>query len=565
MQPLRLLRTLSYLRPGQVLGRVRFRLYHPHPGQAHLPALALPAGPWRDPARREPSSLGADRVRFLAVEGTVWGAAAWNDPARDKLWLYNLHYFDDLNARDGGRRLDWQRGLIARWVAENPPFSGNGWEPYPTSLRLVNWLKWALAGNRLEPAWAQSLALQARWLRRRLEWHLLGNHLFVNAKALVFAGLCFRGAEADEWLRRGLGILARELPEQVLPDGGQFERSPLYHALALEDLLDLLNLATAVLAGSGPQGRGLDAPLAASLTEAVAAWRRAVGAMRVWLAALCHPDGEIALFNDAALGIAPTPGELDAYARRLGLGAVEPTGQGLTRLDPSGYLRLALGPAVALLDCAPIGPDYLPGHAHADTLSFELSLWARRLVVDTGTDRYGEGAERLRQRGTAAHNTVEIDGTDSSEVWGGFRVARRARPFGLRVAVGAGSLAVECAHDGYRRLPGRPVHRRCWTLTPGGLRIRDEVLGRCRTAVARLHLHPEVRVELDPEGAAGVLWLGGREIRLQTAGATRVRLVPSSYHPQFGVCQRAQCLDLTLGGSVLETHLTWVDDQGPGP
>ena len=82
----------------------------------------------------------------------------------------------------------------------------------------------------------------------------------------------------------------------------------------------------------------------------------------------------------------------------------------------------------ASADVGEIGPDYRPGHAHADTLCFELSVFGQRLVVNSGTSEYGLGAERLRQRGTAAHSTVQIDGADSSEVWSGFRVARRARP-----------------------------------------------------------------------------------------------------------------------------------------
>ena len=81
---------------------------------------------------------------------------------------------------------------------------------------------------------------------------------------------------------------------------------------------------------------------------------------------------------------------------------------------------------MALLDVAPVGPDYLPGHAHADTLSFELSLFGQRVLVNSGTSQYEAGPERSRQRGTAAHNTVIVDGHDSSEVWAGFRVARRA-------------------------------------------------------------------------------------------------------------------------------------------
>src|SRR5690606_37317091 len=94
-------------------------------------------------------------------------------------------------------------------------------------------------------ACVHSLAVQVRWLRRCLEIHLLGNHLIANAKALVFAGLYFSGPEAHRWLATGLRILEREIAEQILPDGGQFERSTMYHALAYEDMLDLVNATTA--------------------------------------------------------------------------------------------------------------------------------------------------------------------------------------------------------------------------------------------------------------------------------------------------------------------------------
>nr|AIA14495.1 Unknown Function [uncultured bacterium] len=172
--------------------------------------------------------LSPTRFRFLNAEREVLTQADWNAAGVDKLWLYNLHYFDDLNAADAGARSAWHRASIEKWIAENPPDTGNGWEPYTLSLRIVNWIKWALAGNALTPTALHSLAVQCRYLSRRLEYHLLGNHLFANAKALVFAGLFFEGPEADAWLRTGLDILRREVPEQVLPDGGHFERSPMY-------------------------------------------------------------------------------------------------------------------------------------------------------------------------------------------------------------------------------------------------------------------------------------------------------------------------------------------------
>jgi len=156
----------------------------------------------------------------------------------------------------------------------------------------------------------------------------------------------------------------------------------------------------------------------------------------------------ISFFNDAALGIAANFAALAAYSERLRIvPSVMATKGRCVHLADSGYVRLQQGNAAALLDVARIGPDYLPGHAHADTLSFELSLFGQRVVVNSGTSQYGLGAERLRQRGTAAHSTVEVDGSDSSEVWGGFRVARRARPFGLVITDEDQGLQVICAHD----------------------------------------------------------------------------------------------------------------------
>ena len=169
---------------------------------------------------------------------------SWIEPPHlSALFLYNLHYFDDLNSQNSSDRTKWHHDLIAHWILENPPAKGKGWDPYPTSLRLTNWIKWSLSGHCLSSEAKQSLFIQTRWLARRLEWHLLGNHLFVNAKALVFSGLFFAGPEAQKWLTKGIKILSKEIPEQILPDGGHFERSPMYHALALEDMVDLVNIS----------------------------------------------------------------------------------------------------------------------------------------------------------------------------------------------------------------------------------------------------------------------------------------------------------------------------------
>ncbi|MDA8381534.1 MAG: alginate lyase family protein [Betaproteobacteria bacterium] len=474
--------------------------------------------------------VSATRFRFLNEEHDLEGPGHWNAPGRAKLWLYNLHYFDDLNAADAERRVAAHERLIARWIAENPPGKGVGWEPYPVSLRIVNWVKWAACGHALSPDAAHSLARQARYLTRRLEYHLLGNHLFANAKALVFAGAFFAGPEADRWMRRGMEILMREVPEQILSDGGHFERSPMYHAIALEDLLDLVNLACA-----GPGAF-------AGWAREIALWRDTAADMLRWLLAMCHPDEEISFFNDAAMGVAASPGELIRYARRLGV-PVAAQGDGVSWLNASGYVRVQKHGAVLIADLAPVGPDYLPGHAHADVLSFELSVNGRRLLVNSGTSCYAGGAQRAWERSTAAHNTVELDGQSSSEVWASFRVARRAYPFDVEVAQSPKGIVIEGAHDGYRRLRGRPVHRRRWLLESERLEIEDRIEGRAARAISRLYLHPEASVVQCPGG--GHVQAAGARARWQALGGD-VSLRTAWWHPEFG---------LSLPSTRIETHM----------
>ena len=521
----RLLRTVRHLQWRQLAGRARFKLLVPRVAPGPAPARRELAGPWVPPARRRASLLGPARLRLLNQDYDL-DVLGWSRADVDHLLRYNAHYFDDLTAVDSASRQAWQRQLLERWIRENPMPRGTGWEPYPVSLRIVNLVKWFAAGIAPEPAWLESLANQARWLRQRLEYHLLGNHLFVNAKALVFAGTFFTGDEADEWRRCGLDILARELPEQVLRDGGQFEGSPMYHALALEDLLDLVNLART--------GGNED------LRRVAPDWEKTAASMLHWLRVMTHPDGGVGLFNDSADGIAPTTDELAGYAARLGIEA--PTlSEGVTALRDSGYIRVARDDLVALLDIAPIGPDYLPGHAHADTLSFELSVAGRRVIVNGGTSRYGVGAERLLERGTAAHSTVEVDGRNSSEVWGGFRVGRRARVREREIQ----GWTVVGAHDGYGWLPGAPLHRRRWDFAPNELRIDDEVGNPALPAVARYIFGHGIELT----ALSANTWTAsadGRALGTFEVLEGRASLTPANHAREFGQVGRVQCLAVQL-------------------
>jgi len=533
--------TLRWLRPQQVYRRVWFRAYRPRPDRRPAPTLRCANGRWTPPIEREPSLLRPDRVRLLDETREIGSPLVWDAPDVPRLWRYHLHYFDDLVARDAPERAAWHEDLIQRWIAENPPGRGTGWEPYPASKRIVRWIQWTRSGaahsGPLSTALGDSLATQVRWLSRRLEWHLLGNHLWSNAKALIYAGCFFAGSEADAWREQGERILARQLSEQVLDDGGHFELSPMYHALALEDVLDLLNAARAW------PGR-VDASLLAAL--AVSAPR-----MQRWLECMCHPDGELAAFNDCALGLAPSSAALADYARRLGLEACAPT-LAFEHLAASGYVRAERGPFALFCDVGAIGPDYLPGHAHADSLSFELSVQGRRCVVDSGCSTYAVGPERSRQRGTAAHNTVLVDGRDSSEVWSSFRVARRARTRDVTASSDSEQVVVEAAHDGYAQRSG-PIHRRRFELAERRLSIHDRLEGAFEHAEARLHLHPDVRTSVIGPHALR-LALGELTLELRAEGA-RLALEDSSWHPGFNRALPSRCAVARFDGPSARLHL----------
>ena len=542
-------RTLSKLRWTQIVGRLRFRLLHPP-----MPAQVQSTGQraldnWCPPARKPQSFMPPARFTFLNNTQDL-DEVGWDAPQLEHLWRYNLHYFDDLNAVSAEARRAHHERLMARWILDNPGPRGTGWEPYPTSLRIVNWIKWALREQHGDSEWQRSLFTQAAWLRRRFEYHLLGNHLFANAKALMFAGVYFTGDTAEDWRRCARRVLLAEICEQILPDGGQFERTPMYHALALEDLLDLVSLLQAYAAR--------DAQDEALLRQL----RQRIPGMLHWLQLMSHPDGTLGMFNDAAEGIAPPAAELLRYARELGFAEPQLLQQpGISSLSHSGYYRVVAGPATAILDVAPIGPDYLPGHAHADTLSFELSLHGTRIVVNGGTSCYGTGARRQHERATASHSTVEVAGVSSSEVWSGFRVGRRARPTLSRITADAQLQRwhLEAAHDGYRFLPLSPQHRRAWTFDPAGMLVVDTVSRPALPAVARYLLAPAVHAVMLAADRCQLL-LDGREVALVIVESGRAYLETALVTIRFGVLEPTQCLAVALVDGRAAARWIWTPD-----
>lgn len=522
-------RTLRHLKAVQIINRIQRRLVMP----------ALPDKPDTPQTRAfwqtgfipqaSASILSPTRFRFLNRTVDLDFPAGWNDTSLPVLWRYNLHYFDGLAHEGTPQDIKWD--LIQRWISDNPGAHGTGWEPYPLSLRIVNWVKWGWQAETLPSPVRASLFQQIGFLERTLEYHLLGNHLLENAKALIFGGLYFSGQAADRWLEKGVRLLDTQLREQILDDGAHFELSPMYHSIMLELVFDVLRLA---------QNHHSPAVLRARVPQLESSARQMAG----WLLHAIHPDGEISFFNDGAIGIAKDPRTLNNLVESFTGREIEADGAAV-RTGASGLVRLTRDPAVLLFDAASVGPSYLPGHAHAGTLSLEASIFGQRVFVNVGTSEYGMSPRREYERSTAAHSTLTLDGENSSEIWAGFRVGRRARVHNLEIAENGDVVSVAATHDGYRHLSGRPAHRRTITLGPGPrMQVFDQVSRQGHDVVVRYHLHPDITTTIDQSGSGGRLQLRGGQVLTWRSSAGAARLELFQYAPSFGVLKPSKTLVL---------------------
>src|ERR1035441_7074671 len=248
-------RTLRHLRWSQLgylaLRRVLPRSTSPAEVKSPISLRELPSPwpfmEWQPQASRK--MLTTREFTFLNHTVACNGSIPWNDPQHAKLWLYHLNYFDFLNVDfalpEEETTLKSALEIMLNWCAYNTQGTEVGWEPYALSVRIVNWLKFLIRHQRslelsgLETevkTLVESLGAQAATLEQRLEKDLRGNHLLKNVKAFLFSGALLDTRLSTRWRAKGQRLLEQELNEQILPDGGHFERSPMYHAQILEDL-----------------------------------------------------------------------------------------------------------------------------------------------------------------------------------------------------------------------------------------------------------------------------------------------------------------------------------------
>ena len=428
----------------------------------------------------------------------------WNYSSFGKLWTYNLNYFDFLNQRS----ITTEQGLsLIHNFINKKHLVLTGFEPYPISLRVINWIKFLIV-HQVNDALVNSF-LYNDFLRLmdNLEYHLLGNHLLENGYSLLFGAYYF---EDEKMYSKATEILKQELDEQILDDGAHFELSPMYHNILLTKLLDCIQL----MKGNNNVFNG---------TELLNFLESKASLMLGFLKNILFKNHIMPLLNDAANGIAPKSESIFDYANELNLTA--------KRLDlkGSGYVKKAFDKFEVILDVGEIGASYQPAHAHADTFNFCMHHNSTPYIVDTGTSTYNIGERRDYERSTIAHNTVSYNDLNSSEVWKGFRVARRAKVTVLKNS--NDKLIAE--HDGFKRQG--VIHHREFECLPDEFRIKDSIKGKIKfKSTSSIHFHPDVKLEkfenhIVLNDVLKICWLGFENITVKEY----------EYAPNFNVLQQA--------------------------
>lgn len=387
----------------------------------------------------------------------------WNFSEFGKLWTYNLNYFDFLNQSN----LDCSTGLnLMLDYCDSRKSLKDGLEPYPISLRIINWIKF-ISKNKIDNTKVNKhLYNDYLILQNKLEFHIQGNHLLENAFSLFFGAHYFKNSK---WLIKAEKLLNKELKKQILADGAHYELSPMYHKIILIRTLDAYNFATANIKCSN---------------ETIKLLYSISSKMLSWLEAISFDNGEIPMINDSSPEITPSNSKIKTYADSLGIKYTK------TELKESGYRKINHNKFELIFDIGQIAPSYQPGHSHADNLNIILNYKNIPVIVDTGISTYEKNNIRQLERSSSSHNLVTLNNLNSSDVWSGFRVGKRATTKILKDT----KTEIIASHDGYKS--DGVIIQRAIKIDEDIIRIIDDTNSKDKLLTGHFHFHPNNSLEI---------------------------------------------------------------------
>lgn len=416
------------------------------------------------------------------------------------------------------------QAAIDSWHRHNPPFRGVHWaELLNVAIRAISvLLAMTFCGEQLPAATIQRartlLAAHARLLALFPSLHSsANNHLIAESAAEYLLALALPDRPGSERARaKARATLVAETVKQILSDGWPAEQSPSYGAFSAEFLL----LSAWVGAAAGEP-----------FPEATLQRLDAFGEQLEWLAnasarvpalgdndegrVLTHGAHETDYPMSVASAIAAMRGRPLRCASRpvaplrdlvFGVPSLASApGPAQHRFDQGGCSvdrrRLAGRDCVLTFDHGALGYLSIAAHGHADALAITLDVDGQAVLCDPGTYLYHSGAQwRDWFRGTRAHNTLCLGGTDQSRMAGPFNWARKAHT--VFEAATPGPAWQWCAsHEGYERAFG-VRHQRCVVATEDGYRIVDRLLGGGAPGAAEVVFQLGVGLEARRHGTA---------------------------------------------------------------
>jgi uncharacterized heparinase superfamily protein len=460
-------------------------------GRSPARLVALPPAVVRRVTGDAMAGAGILEGRFRLAGRTLdLGESPWADEDLSEAEQALLHRFDwlgDLAADASDAACRRARALVEDWDSQFGTYAAVSWRPDVLAARMVNWLThyrtlFNSDDNAFRIRLLGSIARQLRHLRRIVPAELPAIEGIDVMKGLIYAEACV--ADEPDRMQRAQLILKDVVNRTVLPDGGHIARSPALLFATFESVLDIRDM------------------LRAARLEAPVVLQHAVDRMAPMLRFLRHADGSLAAFNGGERRAA------DRIDAALGRGDAE--GQPPRRAPYLRFERIAGAGITAILDG---GPPPAPPHdrdAHAGTLGLEVSLGGHPAIVNCGGAPDDDPEWREAMRTTAAHSTLVIADTNSSELRRA-GIGRRAGDVQCDRSETAEGVWVSSSHDGYESTFGLTHRRRLYLdLTGGELRGEDIAVGDATQPFAlRFHLHPAVSVEAREDGRQIFLALPG--------------------------------------------------------
>ncbi len=518
---------------------------------ARLPSLSMarvpdaPAQPVRDrwpgdPARgaailRGELERGGHRTAFKpGLFGESKALPALRELAHSFVWLRDLRALGTDAARMRARALvsDWIATPVLDPVCERPDVAG---------ARIAAWLGHydffaASADDVFRQKLMGRLLADARGLSAAMPPEQVDARAFTALRGLIAAAVAL--PEHDGFLHRALRVLPQEIERQVFADGCHCERSPAQLLAVLQDLTDISALLKA--------GQAVQPPALGLAIDRIAPALRA----------LRHPDGGLSLFNGTR--------ETDLALIELALSQAGRATRGPSAMNQGGFHRLAAGKSVLIVDCGPPPPERLDRFSHAGTFAFELSVGKDRLIVNCGAIPYASGEWHDATRSTAAHSTLVIADTNSSELRPDGLGRRPEKVTVTRQGSEEGAHWLDLDHDGYLKPFGARHLRRLFMSDKGeDIRGEDSVIAATpQPFTIRFHLHPAVTASLKTDGEGVLMRLpSGQGWEFRASGAL-ISLEESIY---LGGTEprRSEQIVLTVSHED-DQHVKWTISKG-GP